>query len=73
MFELFVDSDGYEFTVVSLDNKQWQFEAANQEVRLLYFTPTFIANTITIMQCVCRLSQCTLYSNIDWRGAIFIS
>ncbi|XP_067928616.1 arf-GAP with GTPase, ANK repeat and PH domain-containing protein 1-like [Watersipora subatra] len=27
------DSDGYEFTVVSLDNKQWQFEAPTQEER----------------------------------------
>jgi Arf-GAP/GTPase/ANK repeat/PH domain-containing protein 1/3 len=27
------DSDGYEFTIVSLDNKQWQFEAASVEER----------------------------------------
>ena len=27
------DSDGYEFSIVSLDNKQWLFEAASQEER----------------------------------------
>ena len=27
-----LDSDGYEFTIVSLDNKQWQFEAPTQDV-----------------------------------------
>lgn len=27
------DSDGYEFSLVSLDNKQWHFEAASQEDR----------------------------------------
>ncbi|XP_039290844.1 centaurin-gamma-1A isoform X1 [Nilaparvata lugens] len=27
------DSDGYEFLIVSLDNKQWHFEAANSEER----------------------------------------
>lgn len=27
------DSDGYEFSLVSLDNKQWHFEAASQEER----------------------------------------
>lgn len=27
------DSDGYEFCLVSLDNKQWHFEAASQEDR----------------------------------------
>lgn len=31
-FTFFLDSDGYEFTIVSLDNKQWQFEAQTQEV-----------------------------------------
>jgi len=25
------DSDGYEFFIVSLDNKQWHFEAGNSE------------------------------------------
>lgn len=27
------DPDGYEFSIVSLDNKQWLFEAASQEER----------------------------------------
>lgn len=27
------DSDGYEFSIVSLDNKQWLFEASSQEER----------------------------------------
>lgn len=27
------DPDGYEFYIVSLDNKQWHFEAANSEER----------------------------------------
>ncbi|KAB7504114.1 Centaurin-gamma-1A [Armadillidium nasatum] len=27
------DSDGYEFSIVSLDNKQWHFEASSQEER----------------------------------------
>jgi Arf-GAP/GTPase/ANK repeat/PH domain-containing protein 1/3 len=27
------DSDGYEFFIVSLDNKQWHFEAGNSEER----------------------------------------
>ena len=27
------DADGYEFSIVSLDNKQWLFEAAGQEER----------------------------------------
>lgn len=27
------DSDGYEFIIVSLDNKQWHFEATNTEDR----------------------------------------
>lgn len=30
---LFSDSDGYEFSLVSLDNKQWHFEAGSQEER----------------------------------------
>lgn len=29
----FSDSDGYEFLIVSLDNKQWHFEASNSEER----------------------------------------
>lgn len=30
---LFVsESDGYEFMIVSLDNKQWHFEAQNSDV-----------------------------------------
>lgn len=28
-----VDTDGYEFLIVSLDNKQWQFEANSSEDR----------------------------------------
>lgn len=28
-----LDSDGFEFYIVSLDNKQWHFEAANSEER----------------------------------------
>lgn len=34
-FKLFVvlDPDGFEFYIVSLDNKQWHFEAANSEER----------------------------------------
>jgi len=32
MFTL-VDTDGYEFLIVSLDNKQWQFEANSSEDR----------------------------------------
>ena len=28
----FTDSDGYEFIIVSLDNKSWHFEAQNVEV-----------------------------------------
>ena len=30
---LFSDLDGYEFSIVSLDNKQWHFEAGNQDER----------------------------------------
>lgn len=30
---LFLDTDGYEFLIVSLDNKQWQFEANSSEDR----------------------------------------
>ena len=33
MFLLISDSDGYEFFIVSLDNKQWHFEAGNSEER----------------------------------------
>lgn len=29
----YVDTDGYEFLIVSLDNKQWQFEANSSEDR----------------------------------------
>lgn len=29
----FIDIDGYEFLIVSLDNKQWQFEANSSEDR----------------------------------------
>lgn len=29
----YLDPDGYEFIIVSLDNKQWHFEAANSEER----------------------------------------
>uniref|UniRef100_L7M2L5 Putative gtpase-activating protein centaurin gamma n=1 Tax=Rhipicephalus pulchellus TaxID=72859 RepID=L7M2L5_RHIPC len=32
-FEATEDSDGYEFVIVSLDNKQWQFEASNGDDR----------------------------------------
>lgn len=31
----FPESDGYEFVIVSLENKQWHFEAQNNEVRPL--------------------------------------
>ena len=31
------ESDGYEFMIVSLDNKQWHFEAQNCDVSELYF------------------------------------
>ena len=30
-----VDSDGYEFQIVSLHNKEWQFEAPSHEVSVL--------------------------------------
>lgn len=30
---IFLDGDSYEFYIVSLDNKQWHFEAANPEER----------------------------------------
>lgn len=30
---LFADCDGYEFYIVSLDNKQWHFEAQSSEER----------------------------------------
>lgn len=30
---IFADADGYEFFIVSLDNKQWHFEAASCEER----------------------------------------
>uniref|UniRef100_A0A2R5L6I1 Putative gtpase-activating protein centaurin gamma n=1 Tax=Ornithodoros turicata TaxID=34597 RepID=A0A2R5L6I1_9ACAR len=32
-FEAMEDSDGYEFIIVSLDNKQWQFDASNGDDR----------------------------------------
>lgn len=32
-FILFLDGDGFEFYIVSLDNKQWHFEASNSEER----------------------------------------
>lgn len=33
IYLLFPDADGYEFYIVSLDNKQWHFEASNSEER----------------------------------------
>lgn len=33
MFFFVSDADGYEFYIVSLDNKQWHFEAASCEER----------------------------------------
>jgi len=33
---LLLDSDGFEFMVVSLDNSTWHFEAQSQEVRLIW-------------------------------------
>lgn len=30
---MFSDTDGYEFLIVSLDNKQWQFEANSSDDR----------------------------------------
>jgi Arf-GAP/GTPase/ANK repeat/PH domain-containing protein 1/3 len=32
-YSVITDSDGYEFFIVSLDNKQWHFEAGNSEER----------------------------------------
>lgn len=32
-FFYFLDPDGYEFYIVSLDNKQWHFEASSSEER----------------------------------------
>ena len=29
---MFVDSDGYEFVIVSIENKSWQFAAPSSEV-----------------------------------------
>ena len=34
-FTVFIDSDGYEFVIVSLDNKQWHFEAPSVDVSSL--------------------------------------
>ena len=31
------ESDGYEFMIVSLDNKQWHFEAQNSDVSKMIF------------------------------------
>ncbi len=31
---IFSDSDGYEFMIVSLDNKQWHFEAQSTDVSM---------------------------------------
>lgn len=31
--DMFIDSDAFEFYIVSLDNKQWHFEAASSEER----------------------------------------
>lgn len=33
MYHFFLDADGYEFYIVSLDNKQWHFEAISSEER----------------------------------------
>ena len=35
-FTVFIDSDGYEFVIVSLDNKQWHFEAPSVDVSASY-------------------------------------
>lgn len=46
---LFVsESDGYEFMIVSLDNKQWHFEAQNSDVSkvVCYFFVTFLVIVI---------------------------
>ena len=47
MFFLFyllcwVDSDGYEFQIVSLNNKEWQFEAPSHEVSVLLTLVRFV-------------------------------
>ena len=34
------DSDGYEFVIVSLENKQWHFEAQNGEVNKTFASYT---------------------------------
>lgn len=33
LFSLVLDNDGYEFYIVSLDNKQWHFDASNSDER----------------------------------------
>lgn len=42
------ESDGYEFMIVSLDNKQWHFEAQNSDVSkvVCYFFVTFLVIVI---------------------------
>jgi len=57
------DSDGYEFFIVSLDNKQWHFEAGNSEERDEWVTAIEqqILNSLQVREFECRMWRVTLF------------
>ncbi|CAN7984288.1 unnamed protein product [Ixodes hexagonus] len=52
-FEAMEDSDGYEFIIVSLDNKQWQFEASSGDVSV--GLPFWLERKVSFVIVVCAL------------------
>lgn len=58
---MFIDSDGYEFLIVSLDNKQWHFEASNSEERDEWVTAIEqqILNSLQVNICIPLIDQLT--------------
>jgi Arf-GAP/GTPase/ANK repeat/PH domain-containing protein 1/3 len=60
------DSDGYEFFIVSLDNKQWHFEAGNSEERDEWVTAIEqqILNSLQVREFECRRCRRLLSSGI---------
>lgn len=71
---MFIDSDGYEFLIVSLDNKQWHFEASNSEERDEWVTAIEqqILNSLQVNIYITLHVTCEtkwfegIYSNIIW-------
>ena len=58
------DSDGYEFSLVSLDNKQWHFEAGSQEERDEWVTA--IEQQILASLQVGTMEQITLINGLEY-------